>query len=110
MPYSKDYFQSTTPETISVGTRTYITLELINQARRSYAETRELINLNTARKRNHRYQRLAPTKSKYSLADAEYCATHTVEEICERFNVAKVRAYQLKHYLGTKFGVRMRTK
>lgn len=105
-----DYYQSTTPEHMKFGDRTYITLELLNQARRTYAETRELVNLSTKRTRKTPYQRLAATKSKYVYDDAVYCAAHGLEQIMSKYNVGRERAYQLKHYLTRKFGVSLYTK
>lgn len=105
MPHKKDYYQSTIPESIQIEDRTYITLELLNQARRDYMASRELINLLNKTKRRTAYQRLAPTNSKYTFDDAVYCAAHTLEDIMQKYKVKQNRAYQLKRYLTARFGI-----
>ena len=100
----KDYYQSTIPETIQIGNRTYVTLDLINQARKSYSESRKLINRSTGKTRKQHNDNFngAP---RYTEEDAKFCATHDIPEIMAKWSISRPRAYQLRGYLMTRFGV-----
>ena len=110
MPFKREYYQETIPETITVKDRTYITLELINQARREYKESRKIINLYNNRSLKTAYHRRVAGQSRYTREDAEFCAGHTVQEIAERFGIEVKRAYTTRNYLCNKFGLSFRTE
>ena len=110
MPFKREYYQSTIPEVLTIKDRTYITLELINQARKKYKESRVIINLYNKRSLKTAYHRHQPGQSRYSVDDAIFCATHTVDEIARHFNIDAKRAYTTRNYLCNKFGIRFRTE
>ena len=75
MPFKREYYQSTIPEVLTIKDRTYVTLELINQARKRYKESREIINLYNKRSLKTAYHRSIPGQPRYTREDAEFCAT-----------------------------------
>lgn len=105
MPHKKDYYQSTIPESIQIRDRTYVTLELLNQARRDYRDTRRVTNLLTRHTRKPSNDRLAAANARYSREDAEYCIAHTLTEIMQHYQVSRARAYQMRNYLSARFNV-----
>ena len=110
MPYSNDYYQSTIPETITVRDQTYVTQDLIDQAKKEYKESRQVVNLINKRCLKTAYARTQPVSQRYYRDDAIFCATHTVAEIMEKYAITAKHAYATRHYLCKKFGLHFITE